>query len=243
MKRTCRGRRRRYWPWAAGAGDQTRRIRCDDFFSRGAFGIGRHPFRAPTLPLDEVKDPTGAGDSFAGGFMGYVASQPELNREVLKRALFYGGVMGSFAVETFGTERLQSLTREESTPASDFPRTHSSRMNPQSSPPKAHSDIGVVRLVWLTIFISVFSFSSTTGRGMCCSTAMPWRTSTLHAASLILKLRAAAVRNRLAPAAALLTCLLLFSNKMWQSGSAAQFRRWRRMCSLCWEYSAWCGVG
>jgi sugar/nucleoside kinase (ribokinase family) len=83
------------------------------FFREGAFGIGRHPFRAPTLPLDEVKDPTGAGDSFAGGFMGYVASQPELSREVLKRALFYGGVMGSFAVENFGTERLQSLTRDE----------------------------------------------------------------------------------------------------------------------------------
>ncbi len=83
------------------------------FFREGAFGIGHHPFRAPTLPLDEVKDPTGAGDSFAGGFMGYLASQKELNREVLKRALFYGGVMGSFAVERFGTERLQSLTREE----------------------------------------------------------------------------------------------------------------------------------
>jgi len=83
------------------------------FFREGAFGIGRHPFRAPALPIEEVKDPTGAGDSFAGGFMGYIASQGELNREVLKRALFYGGVMGSFAVERFGTERLQSLTREE----------------------------------------------------------------------------------------------------------------------------------
>jgi sugar/nucleoside kinase (ribokinase family) len=83
------------------------------FFREGAFGIGRHPFRAPALPIDEVKDPTGAGDSFAGGFMGYLASQEEINREVLKRALFYGGVMGSFAVERFGTERLQSLTREE----------------------------------------------------------------------------------------------------------------------------------
>lgn len=83
------------------------------FFREGAFGIGRHPFRAPTLPIEEVKDPTGAGDSFAGGFMGYIASQESLNREVLKRALFYGGVMGSFAVERFGTERLQSLTREE----------------------------------------------------------------------------------------------------------------------------------
>jgi len=83
------------------------------FFREGAFGIGHHPFRAPALPLEEVKDPTGAGDSFAGGFMGYLASQKEVNREVLKRALFYGGVMGSFAVERFGTERLQSLTRDE----------------------------------------------------------------------------------------------------------------------------------
>jgi sugar/nucleoside kinase (ribokinase family) len=83
------------------------------FFREGAFGIGSHPFRAPALPLEEVKDPTGAGDSFAGGFMGYIASQGQLNREVLKRALFYGGVMGSFAVERFGTERLQALTRAE----------------------------------------------------------------------------------------------------------------------------------
>jgi sugar/nucleoside kinase (ribokinase family) len=83
------------------------------FFREGAFGIGSHPFRAPALPIEEVKDPTGAGDSFAGGFMGYIASQDELNREVLKRALFYGSVMGSFAVEQFGTERLQSLSREK----------------------------------------------------------------------------------------------------------------------------------
>lgn len=83
------------------------------FFREGAFGVGRHPFRAPALPIEEVKDPTGAGDSFAGGFMGYIASQEEINREVIKRALFYGGVMGSFAVERFGTERLQSLTRDE----------------------------------------------------------------------------------------------------------------------------------
>src|SRR5207245_11159158 len=76
------------------------------FFREGAFGIGSHPFRAPALPIEEVKDPTGAGDSFAGGFRGYIASQRQLTREVLKRALFYGGVMGSFAVERFGTERL-----------------------------------------------------------------------------------------------------------------------------------------
>ncbi|SPF36176.1 Sugar kinase, ribokinase family [Candidatus Sulfotelmatobacter kueseliae] len=83
------------------------------FFREGAFGMGRHPFRAPALPMEEVRDPTGAGDSFAGGFMGYLASQKEVNREALKRALFYGSVMGSFAVERFGTERLQSLTRAE----------------------------------------------------------------------------------------------------------------------------------
>ena len=83
------------------------------FFREGAFGIGRHPFRAPALPIEDVTDPTGAGDSFAGGFMGYIAAAGLVNREVLKRALFYGGVMGSFAVERFGTERLQSLTRQE----------------------------------------------------------------------------------------------------------------------------------
>jgi len=83
------------------------------FFQEGAFGIGRHPFRAPTLPIETVVDPTGAGDSFAGGFMGYIASLDTLTRDVFKRAMFYGGVMGSFAVEAFGTERLQKLTREE----------------------------------------------------------------------------------------------------------------------------------
>ena len=83
------------------------------FFRDGEFAGGHHPFRAPALPLDEVRDPTGAGDSFAGGFMGYIASQGEVTRNVLKHAMFYGSVMGSFSVEQFGTERLQSLTREE----------------------------------------------------------------------------------------------------------------------------------
>lgn len=83
------------------------------FFRDGQFAGGHHPFRAPALPLEEVRDPTGAGDSFAGGFMGYIASQGEVTRNVLKHAMFYGSVMGSFAVEQFGTERLQSLTREE----------------------------------------------------------------------------------------------------------------------------------
>jgi sugar/nucleoside kinase (ribokinase family) len=85
------------------------------FFSDRSFSSAKasHPFRAPALPLAEVVDPTGAGDSFAGGFYGYLASQPELTPAVFRTAMFYGGVMGSFAVERFGTERLQNVTREE----------------------------------------------------------------------------------------------------------------------------------
>jgi sugar/nucleoside kinase (ribokinase family) len=71
------------------------------------------PFRAPALPLADVIDPTGAGDSFAGGFYGYIAAQPELTPAVFRKAMFYGGVMGSFACERFGTERLQAVTNEE----------------------------------------------------------------------------------------------------------------------------------
>ena len=86
------------------------------FFGEHAFGGTNSltvPFRAPALPLAEVVDPTGAGDSFAGGFFGYLASQKEITLDNFKRAMFYGGVMGSFAVQRFGTEQMQSLTREE----------------------------------------------------------------------------------------------------------------------------------
>ena len=85
------------------------------YFSERSFGDGlkRRPFRSPALPLGEVVDPTGAGDSFAGGFFGYIASQGTLTPEVFRRAMFYGSAMGSFAVERFGTERLQAATREE----------------------------------------------------------------------------------------------------------------------------------
>ena len=74
---------------------------------------GSKIFRAPALPLEEVIDPTGAGDSFAGGFFGYLASQPEQTPAAYRRAMFYGSVMGSFACERFGTERMQQLTRPE----------------------------------------------------------------------------------------------------------------------------------
>ena len=76
-------------------------------------GVGGKTFKAPALPLEEVVDPTGAGDSFAGGFFGYLASQPELTPAAFRRAMFYGSVMGSFTVERFGTERLQQLSRAE----------------------------------------------------------------------------------------------------------------------------------
>ena len=69
--------------------------------------------RAPALLIEQVVDPTGAGDSFAGGFFGYLASQKQITPATYRRAIFYGTVMGSFTVERFGTERLQKLTRAE----------------------------------------------------------------------------------------------------------------------------------
>ncbi len=67
-------------------------------------------FIAPAMPLDEVMDPTGAGDSFAGGFMGHVAKSGDTSFETLKRALVYGSVVASFSVEKFGTDRLQEIS-------------------------------------------------------------------------------------------------------------------------------------
>ncbi|MGH9698468.1 MAG: PfkB family carbohydrate kinase [Candidatus Acidiferrales bacterium] len=70
-------------------------------------------FSVPAFPLEEVHDPTGAGDSFAGGFMGYLASAGQVNEATLRNAMVYGSVLGSFAVERFGVERLSSLKRAE----------------------------------------------------------------------------------------------------------------------------------
>jgi sugar/nucleoside kinase (ribokinase family) len=83
------------------------------FHSSGKGRAGDRTFRAPAMPLEAVIDPTGAGDSFAGGFFGYLASQPEPTPGAFRCAMFYGSVMGSFACERFGTERLQQLTRAE----------------------------------------------------------------------------------------------------------------------------------
>jgi sugar/nucleoside kinase (ribokinase family) len=70
-------------------------------------------FSVPAFPLEEVHDPTGAGDSFAGGFMGYLASSRRFTDAALRRAMVYGSVMGSFAVERFGLERLRRVKRRE----------------------------------------------------------------------------------------------------------------------------------
>ena len=70
-------------------------------------------FFAPALPLEEVFDPTGAGDSFAGGFIGYLASTRDISFDNMKRAIIFGSAMASFCVEKFGTERLINLTQDE----------------------------------------------------------------------------------------------------------------------------------
>jgi sugar/nucleoside kinase (ribokinase family) len=70
-------------------------------------------FSVPAFPLEEVHDPTGAGDSFAGGFMGYLTGAGKINEKTLRCAMVYGSVMGSFTVEKFGVERLAKVTRKE----------------------------------------------------------------------------------------------------------------------------------
>jgi sugar/nucleoside kinase (ribokinase family) len=69
-------------------------------------------FFAPALPLEDVFDPTGAGDSFAGGFVGYLAETKDISFENMKRAIIFGSAMASFTVEKFGVERLVGLTQE-----------------------------------------------------------------------------------------------------------------------------------
>lgn len=80
----------------------------------GATLYSRHGcFAAPGYPLEDVWDPTGAGDSFAGGVMGYLAAQDNTDDSTLRKAVVYGSVMGSFACEQFGPGRLMELTREQ----------------------------------------------------------------------------------------------------------------------------------
>jgi sugar/nucleoside kinase (ribokinase family) len=84
---------------------------------RGEYGAAlftaENYFAIPAYPLESVFDPTGAGDTFAGGFMGYLASQLTLDEAAMRRAMIFGSVMASFNVEEFGTERIRRLTEEE----------------------------------------------------------------------------------------------------------------------------------
>jgi sugar/nucleoside kinase (ribokinase family) len=73
----------------------------------------RQLFAAPGYPLEDVFDPTGAGDTFAGGFLGYLAQRGSYDIEALRQAIVFGSTLGSFCVEDFGTRRLQRLTNEE----------------------------------------------------------------------------------------------------------------------------------
>jgi sugar/nucleoside kinase (ribokinase family) len=70
-------------------------------------------FSAPALPLEEVFDPTGAGDTFAGGFIGYMAKAGTVSFDNMKNAIIYGSALASFCVEKFGSERLRNLTQDE----------------------------------------------------------------------------------------------------------------------------------
>jgi sugar/nucleoside kinase (ribokinase family) len=74
---------------------------------------GKEVFFAPALPLEEVFDPTGAGDTFAGGFIGYLAKTGDISFENMKNAIIYGSAMASFCVEKFGTERIMDLKEDE----------------------------------------------------------------------------------------------------------------------------------
>ncbi|MCA9473498.1 MAG: PfkB family carbohydrate kinase [Nitrospirales bacterium] len=84
---------------------------------RGEYGVlmftGDQVFGAPAFPLEQVKDPTGAGDTFAGGFMGHLASTGDMTDEGLRRAIIFGSVMASFNVEAFSLDRLRDLDRKE----------------------------------------------------------------------------------------------------------------------------------
>lgn len=84
---------------------------------RGEYGAAMFTessyFAIPAYPLESVFDPTGAGDTFAGGFMGYLASHDAVDDATMRRAIIFGSVMASFNVEEFGTERVRRLTHEE----------------------------------------------------------------------------------------------------------------------------------
>ena len=74
---------------------------------------GSQVFFAPALPLEEVFDPTGAGDTFAGGFIGYLAKTKDISFDNMKTAIIVGSAMASFCVERFGTERIREIVKKD----------------------------------------------------------------------------------------------------------------------------------
>ena len=88
-----------------------------DAIKKGEHGAlifsGSQVFYAPALPLEEVFDPTGAGDTFAGGFAGFLAASKNISFDNMKNAVIYGSALASFCVEKFGTQRMENLTNTE----------------------------------------------------------------------------------------------------------------------------------
>ena len=84
---------------------------------RGEYGVllfnEQHVFGAPAFPLEDVRDPTGAGDTFAGGFLGYLAATGNRSPDAMRQAIIFGSVMASFTVEAFSLDRLRILDYKE----------------------------------------------------------------------------------------------------------------------------------
>jgi sugar/nucleoside kinase (ribokinase family) len=97
--------------WILGCGPKGLIIKRGEY---GAMLFNQHRvFIAPAYPLEQVFDPTGAGDSFAGGLLGYLAQSDDLSEANLRRAVIYGSAMASFAVEAFSVDRLKTVTEED----------------------------------------------------------------------------------------------------------------------------------
>jgi sugar/nucleoside kinase (ribokinase family) len=97
--------------WILGRGPKMAVIKQGE---HGALLVDKNTtFKAPAYPLQEVFDPTGAGDAFAGGFMAHVARTGDISFDNLRRAMVYGSAMGSFAVEAFGVQRFETVTLGE----------------------------------------------------------------------------------------------------------------------------------
>jgi sugar/nucleoside kinase (ribokinase family) len=106
-----------FFPWTPGRKAILKRGPKYLIIKKGEHGAlifhGDHVFFAPALPLEEVFDPTGAGDTFAGGFLGHLARSGDISFSSMKRGIIFGSGMASFCVEKFGPERLFDLTQAQ----------------------------------------------------------------------------------------------------------------------------------